>query len=319
MIRIKSHFNNFELFAQTIQGWGLDFKQLDCGSFEAELHQFGNHDFLVTNATINRNVLQSLTYPEGMYTFGLTVSKTRPTIRHNELKRNSLAIFPRGERIDAVSHTDFHCYTFMIANHIVEKHLEGLPFHIKLLLQRGGVIDSNLDKVQELRDALTELNDKVMTCPDFLESELFQMTTPGIMLNHVFNILSAEEEQSPHLPHLKRIKKLQEIERWLAKSIFNTPSVAGICNMFQINERTLRRMFKEYYGVTPKQYLLAIRLHDARKAIYQARGFDVSISDIANRFGFWHMGKFAMVYRRQFGELPSKTMMSTPPKDSAGQ
>ena len=64
MIRIMSYFNNFESFAQTIQGWGLDFKQLDCGSFEAKLHQFGNQDFLVTNAAITRNVLQSLTYPE---------------------------------------------------------------------------------------------------------------------------------------------------------------------------------------------------------------------------------------------------------------
>ena len=319
MIRIKSHFNNFESFAQTIQGWGLDFKQLDCGSFEAKLHQFGNQDFLVTNVAINRNVLQSLTYPEGMYTFGLTVSKTRPTIRHKELKRNSLAIFPRGEKIDAVSHTDFHCYTFMIANHIVEKHLEGLPFHIKLLLHRGGVIDSNLDKVQELRESLTELNDKVMECADFLESELFQITTPEIILNHVFNILAAAEKQILPLPHLKRIKKLQTIEGWLARSIHETPSVAEICNRFQVNERTLRRMFKEYYGVSPQQYLLAIRLHDARKRIYQASGSNVRISDIANRFGFWHMGKFAMVYRRQFGELPSKTMMSTPPKGSAGQ
>lgn len=319
MIRIKSHFNNFESFAQTIQGWGLDFKQLDCGSFEAKLHQFGNQDFLVTNAAITRNVLQSLTYPEGMYTFGLTVSKTRPTIRHKELKPNSLAIFPHGEQVHAVSHTDFHCYTFMIANHIVEKHLEGLPFHIKLRLQRGGVINSSLNKVQELREALTELNDKVMECPDFLESELFQIATPEIMLIHVFNILAAAEEQIPPLPRLKRVKGLRAIEGWLARLIRKTPSVAEICNRFQINERTLRRMFKEYYGVTPQQYLLAIRLHDARKGIYQARGFDVRISDIANRFGFWHMGKFAMVYRRQFGELPSKTMMSTPPKGSAGQ
>ncbi|MCK4508908.1 MAG: helix-turn-helix domain-containing protein [Desulfuromonadales bacterium] len=32
------------------------------------------------------------------------------------------------------------------------------------------------------------------------------------------------------------------------------------------------------------------------------------VCDIANRWGFWDMGKFAMVYRRQFGELPSKTL-----------
>jgi len=32
------------------------------------------------------------------------------------------------------------------------------------------------------------------------------------------------------------------------------------------------------------------------------------IADVANRWGFWHMGQFAADYRRQFGELPSETL-----------
>jgi AraC family ethanolamine operon transcriptional activator len=31
------------------------------------------------------------------------------------------------------------------------------------------------------------------------------------------------------------------------------------------------------------------------------------IADIANRWGFWHIGKLAADYRTQFGELPSAT------------
>ena len=32
------------------------------------------------------------------------------------------------------------------------------------------------------------------------------------------------------------------------------------------------------------------------------------VADIANGWGFWHMGQFAADYRRQFGELPSETL-----------
>jgi transcriptional regulator GlxA family with amidase domain len=28
--------------------------------------------------------------------------------------------------------------------------------------------------------------------------------------------------------------------------------------------------------------------------------------DVANAWGFWHMGQFARNYKRQFGELPSE-------------
>jgi AraC family ethanolamine operon transcriptional activator len=37
-------------------------------------------------------------------------------------------------------------------------------------------------------------------------------------------------------------------------------------------------------------------------------GASSRIADVANRWGFWHMGQFAADYRRQFGELPSETV-----------
>jgi AraC family ethanolamine operon transcriptional activator len=33
-----------------------------------------------------------------------------------------------------------------------------------------------------------------------------------------------------------------------------------------------------------------------------------TVSDVAVRYGFWHMSKFAADYRWLFGELPSQTL-----------
>ena len=41
------------------------------------------------------------------------------------------------------------------------------------------------------------------------------------------------------------------------------------------------------------------------------RGADPSrtrIADVANEWGFWHMGQLAADYRRHFGENPSETL-----------
>ena len=74
-----------------------------------------------------------------------------------------------------------------------------------------------------------------------------------------------------------------------------------------VSERTLRYAFREQLGVSPKQYLQLVRLGGVRRNL-QLAAAGVKIVDVANRWGFWHMGQFAADYRRQFGELPSETL-----------
>jgi len=37
-------------------------------------------------------------------------------------------------------------------------------------------------------------------------------------------------------------------------------------------------------------------------------GPEAGVAEIANAWGFWHMGQFARDYRFMFGELPSETL-----------
>ena len=41
--------------------------------------------------------------------------------------------------------------------------------------------------------------------------------------------------------------------------------------------------------------------------LWNSQQSKVGIRDIANRYGFWHMGQFAADYKKLFGELLSKT------------
>jgi len=52
---------------------------------------------------------------------------------------------------------------------------------------------------------------------------------------------------------------------------------------------------------------------DANKSAKQclARLQRTLVTDVANSWGFWHMGQFAADFRRQFGELPSETVRRT--------
>lgn len=69
--------------------------------------------------------------------------------------------------------------------------------------------------------------------------------------------------------------------------------------------RTLHKHFRLSKGVSPMAYLRGVRLQEARKALVAGDGS--SVTEIAARWGFEHLGRFAVEYRKRFGETPSQT------------
>lgn len=57
----------------------------------------------------------------------------------------------------------------------------------------------------------------------------------------------------------------------------------------------------------PQRYLRNYRLSKIRSELAELNSPGVRISDVVNKNGLWHMGKFAKDYFQFFGELPSNT------------
>ena len=85
-------------------------------------------------------------------------------------------------------------------------------------------------------------------------------------------------------------------------------TVRGLVRSTGVSERTLEYVFRERLGLSPKAYIRTYRLNRVRRDLIKSSQFAVKIADIANSWGFWHMGQFAKDYRKFFGELPSETL-----------
>lgn len=72
--------------------------------------------------------------------------------------------------------------------------------------------------------------------------------------------------------------------------------------------RTLHRGFEEHLDTTPVAYLTRVRLDRTHRELLAATPELASVSDIASRWGFEHLGRFAARYRSAFGKLPSHTL-----------
>lgn len=85
--------------------------------------------------------------------------------------------------------------------------------------------------------------------------------------------------------------------------------MADLCQACNTSERTLRNLFTRYLGMSPHRYLMQHRLHAIRRALLHAAPGE-TITELCARFGVWDFGRFAGLYRRYFGELPSQSLRS---------
>lgn len=86
------------------------------------------------------------------------------------------------------------------------------------------------------------------------------------------------------------------------------PSVAELCAALRVSRRTLQTCFNDMLGMSPHQYLRALRLNGMRRDLRNLAGSGTPVHEIAARWGFWHLSSCAADYRRLFGELPSATL-----------
>jgi AraC-like DNA-binding protein len=89
---------------------------------------------------------------------------------------------------------------------------------------------------------------------------------------------------------------------------FTVGVLAGIAGM---SVRSLQEGFRRHVGCAPMSYLQQVRLARAQEALRRADPLRVTVSAIAHRWGFAHLGRFAAAYRARFGESPSETLRRT--------
>ena len=84
--------------------------------------------------------------------------------------------------------------------------------------------------------------------------------------------------------------------------------VADLCRAVGVAPRTLERAVRAVHANTPVEFLHALRLTEARQTLLSTCAGAGSVTEVATRFGFHELGRFAGEYRERFGESPSETL-----------
>jgi AraC-like DNA-binding protein len=120
-----------------------------------------------------------------------------------------------------------------------------------------------------------------------------------LLPHHYASSLAVPE--SPALPrHLKRAID------FMSAHIAEPLDIEDIAKEAGVSIRALQGAFQQFKGTTPRKFLQELRLEGVRRDIMAAKD-RLMISDIAKKWGFTHMGRFSLLYRDAFGEMPSQS------------
>ncbi|GAB4323393.1 MAG: hypothetical protein Kow00127_16060 [Bacteroidales bacterium] len=102
---------------------------------------------------------------------------------------------------------------------------------------------------------------------------------------------------------------LERFEAYVREHIADeTLSVPGMAEHFAMSESTLRRQVKRLIGMSPNQYVMEIRLDEARKLI-ENQSYS-NVQTIALKVGYSNLRTFSRSYKQRFGKTPSEMMVA---------
>jgi AraC-like DNA-binding protein len=208
-------------------------------------------------------------------------------------------------------------YAVKLPRRSVESHLAKLihqPVERPILFDLGFDLDtpaghSLLSTVHFLRQELARPGG-IATMPaarEQLESLLLTQLLLTIPNNYA-DLLRAPEPPTRQA-HVRRVVDLIETHPERDFTLAELADAAGT------TARALQRGFKDVVGMSPTAYVRAVRLDQVHEELLAGAG-SASVTDVAMKWGFFHLGRFAQQYRERFGLLPSHTAHGAAP--SAG-
>ena len=305
---IRHDFTDIDELGEVARAWDLDFRQLNRGDFRGSLVQAGTPQLQIGRPWLQGVLHQHGSAPAGLRTFAIaTDGNITLQWRGHEVGENCILLFPPSGELESISNPDFDMLLVSVTEDSLEaaRHRLGIPGSEEAMA--GVEISFGQEStLADLRRWILGTLAAVIQDPALLRNSQ-QIERAEIEVSDlIVRALVTGRIDHEHHRSIRRRRLVEQAVRLARDNAQHIQSVADLSQESGASIRTLRRGFQERFGVSPKTYLLAQRLIGARRAL-RAASQHTLVTDVANSWGFWHMGQFAADYRRQFGELPSET------------
>lgn len=295
--------------ATLLQAWEQDYVQLHAGAFTGSLRTFQLGGTRLFSEQMNRSVLQNGALPADRIALGMPLWSTgRSCICGEDVGPGNLIVFSGRSGFEYLSPDIFEFLGIEIdMNGFTDPAFQSLVRQLEQVLSSGRrtipIDPTRAVKLRQLlHDTLHEEGLDVRLQEEPSSSAAFSRGLVGRILDvlHAADI----EAKEGGLGTIRHWDTVVAIRKLVADRQTCPISVAELTVELGVSRRTLQNACQEIVGLSPVQYLRALRLSEARRMLQG----DNSVTSVATQFGFWHLGYFSRDYRLMFGELPSVTL-----------
>ena len=311
-ILVAQTFGSFEELAIIARAWDADFRQVSRSEMDHRVLQVVMDGVLISRARFGCHVDQRGATPAGFRTFAL-LTENSPAVNWfgRRVGPQDLLIFPEHRDIDCVSRPGFSVHTAAIPIDELAEFFDraGGPELDRVLGPHATVVTLAPEPVRRLRAHLQNVSfDESVMARSVALFDAYREKLFALLLETFRG--TAGQGLSPRRQLLARQKR--DIVRLIEARKDEPPRIADLCAVARMPERTLNETFRREFGMTPGAFVKGSRLYGAHRALWRADPSRVRVSDVANEWGFWHMGQFASDYRKFFGEMPRATLKRLP-------
>lgn len=117
----------------------------------------------------------------------------------------------------------------------------------------------------------------------------------------------AGEDRETSVPALATPGTIRRALAFMESEAGSSIGVEEIARAARVTPRALQYAFRRHLDCTPLEHLRRLRLEHVRDELTDpAPG--VTVTAVASRWGFFHLGHFSTAYRTRFGETPGATL-----------
>ncbi len=295
ILHLRSRFHSYAEFNAGIREWGADFRQIGRGRLTADLAQQISEEASLLQLRFDRPVAMTGAPPPSTRTFGMVGLESGVSWNGREVHPHQVLHFDSDREFVSIAPAGFVARTVSVDEGLLESVAASLGYSDFL---------SDLSRRQDIVPARPGDSARLVARMDAPHKD---PTTLLRIVEDLVVVLAREHADTTAVDRTRYTRIVDEAVSYIIDNAPEAPTVSRICAAVGVSLRTLDRAFNSRLGQGPKASVLAVRLRGARRELLAADP-TIEVREAANRWGFWHLGDFAMKYRQEFGELPSRTL-----------